>query len=301
MKRPNERKKTICGTPNYIAPEVLQGNDQGHSFEVDLWATGVILYTLLIGRPPFDSSEFKVTYQLITENVYSFPDDVEISVSATNLIRELLHPNPACRPTIAEVLTRPFFSQAVVPASVPISSLRFPPHPRALDNRSADLFWEESAPLGSSQAKSKPFQTASAVRQMLRSPLAPVAQLNSLTSPSAMLRKRKRPLILLEDENSYEAPVKRQKVAADGLPVFSQLSVDAQLRLTLRLLESIVTGSFIARSDVQETAPAPVSSPPIRISRWMENERIGTAFLLSDNTTCIYFNDDSKMAFNSAT
>ena len=47
-----ERKRTICGTPNYIAPEILEAK-QGHSYEVDIWSLGVVLYTMLIGRPPF--------------------------------------------------------------------------------------------------------------------------------------------------------------------------------------------------------------------------------------------------------
>lgn len=59
-----EKKRTICGTPNYIAPEVLSSRT-GHSFEVDLWSIGIILYTILIGRPPFETSNVKTTYKRI--------------------------------------------------------------------------------------------------------------------------------------------------------------------------------------------------------------------------------------------
>ena len=56
-----ERKRTICGTPNYIAPEVLEGKS-GHSYEVDYWSLGVIIYTLIIGKPPFETTDVKATY-----------------------------------------------------------------------------------------------------------------------------------------------------------------------------------------------------------------------------------------------
>lgn len=62
-----ERKRTICGTPNYIAPEVLE-NKNGHSYEVDIWSFGVIVYTMLIGRPPFETSDVKTTYKRIKAN-----------------------------------------------------------------------------------------------------------------------------------------------------------------------------------------------------------------------------------------
>lgn len=46
-----EKKRTVCGTPNYIAPEILE--EEGHSYESDIWSMGVILYALLFGKPPF--------------------------------------------------------------------------------------------------------------------------------------------------------------------------------------------------------------------------------------------------------
>ena len=52
-----EKKRTICGTPNYIAPDILDGKT-GHSYEVDVWSLGVIIYTLLIGKPPYETPEY---------------------------------------------------------------------------------------------------------------------------------------------------------------------------------------------------------------------------------------------------
>ena len=68
-----ERKRTICGTPNYIAPEVLEGK-QGHSYEVDIWSLGVIIYTFIIGKPPFETNDVKTTYKRIRMNSYTFPE-----------------------------------------------------------------------------------------------------------------------------------------------------------------------------------------------------------------------------------
>lgn len=57
-----ERRRTACGTPNYMAPELLINNADGHSFEVDIWAIGVVIYTLVFGRPPFEMEDVQTTY-----------------------------------------------------------------------------------------------------------------------------------------------------------------------------------------------------------------------------------------------
>ncbi|KAG0223083.1 Cell cycle serine/threonine-protein kinase cdc5/MSD2 [Mortierella sp. GBA43] len=110
-----ERKKTICGTPNYIAPEILFDTDNGHSFEVDIWSVGVIMYTLLVGKPPFQTNEVKAIYKKIRDNDYVFPEDVPISEEAKDLIASLLSPLPSSRPSVGDVLSHPFFASGYFP------------------------------------------------------------------------------------------------------------------------------------------------------------------------------------------
>ncbi|KAK9448082.1 kinase-like domain-containing protein [Limtongia smithiae] len=117
-----DRKKTICGTPNYIAPEILFNKEDGHSFEVDLWSVGIILYAMLIGKPPFQSKDVNLIYKRIRANDYEFPKDVQISDEARDLIKSLLNNDPSARPSLDQIVQHPFFD-GDVPASLPASCL----------------------------------------------------------------------------------------------------------------------------------------------------------------------------------
>ncbi|VDN28860.1 unnamed protein product [Dibothriocephalus latus] len=117
-----EKKRTLCGTPNYIAPEIL--TKHGHSFEVDSWSIGCILYTLLVGRPPFETSNLKETYERIKKNEYLIPPGV--SVPASRLIRALLDADPSKRPSMFSVIEHEFF-KGFTPNCLPVSALTTSP------------------------------------------------------------------------------------------------------------------------------------------------------------------------------
>ena len=126
---PGQRKWSVCGTPNYMAPEMLKA-DKGHSYEVDNWAVGVVMYTLLYGRMPFETSEIKTTHRRIRRCMYSFPEDIPVSSSAKDLISRLLHPNPDLRLSLPDVHAHPFFHQGyTLPSSLPLKCLIQPPTP----------------------------------------------------------------------------------------------------------------------------------------------------------------------------
>ncbi|XP_037292749.1 phosphorylase b kinase gamma catalytic chain, skeletal muscle/heart isoform isoform X1 [Manduca sexta] len=111
-----ERLFELCGTPGYLAPETLKANmfddAPGYGMEVDIWACGVIMFTLLVGCPPFWHRKQMVMLRNIMEGKYSFtsPEWADISEDPKDLIRRLLVVEPSERIDIHEALNHSFFN-----------------------------------------------------------------------------------------------------------------------------------------------------------------------------------------------
>ncbi|XP_035724019.1 phosphorylase b kinase gamma catalytic chain, skeletal muscle/heart isoform-like isoform X3 [Vespa mandarinia] len=115
MLKSGDKLYDLCGTPGYLAPEVLKcnmfENAEGYGFEVDIWACGVIMFTLLVGCPPFWHRKQMVMLRNIMEGKYSFtsPEWADITEAPKDLIRKLLVVDPKKRISIKEALEHSFF------------------------------------------------------------------------------------------------------------------------------------------------------------------------------------------------
>ena len=103
--------ETPCGSPCYASPEIIQGRKYS-GVAIDLWASGIILFSMLCGYLPFDDKDNEVLFRKILKCKYEFPKNkkYKISDNAKDLIRKILTVDPKKRITLEEILEHPFLT-----------------------------------------------------------------------------------------------------------------------------------------------------------------------------------------------
>ncbi|KAI3694476.1 hypothetical protein L1987_77441 [Smallanthus sonchifolius] len=109
--QPRNLAETLCGSPLYMAPEIMQLHK--YDAKADLWSVGAILFQLVTGRTPFTgNNQIQLLQNIMKSTELQFPSDVkDLSPECIDLCRKLLRQNPVERLTFEEFFTHPFFIQ----------------------------------------------------------------------------------------------------------------------------------------------------------------------------------------------
>ncbi|XP_064636787.1 serine/threonine-protein kinase PLK4-like isoform X2 [Lineus longissimus] len=167
---PDEQHFTMCGTPNYISPEIALRN--AHGLEADVWSLGCMLYTFLVGKPPFDTHAVKSTLTKVISASYDIPSTM--SPDAVHLIANLLKKNPKERLSLVAVMEHPFMSK---------KDNNHNTYPQKLRDESVDSGHDTMATIASRNSRIRPQKTA-------ENDLAPVKESKQVSSHSCSSEDR---------------------------------------------------------------------------------------------------------------
>ena len=106
--------ETSCGSPGYAPPEIILG-EKYDGLGTDIWSCGIILYAMLCGCLPYDDIDEEKLYCKIIKGVYNYPDNINISEEAKNLVDSILVVDPKYRININDIKKNKWFSKNYKP------------------------------------------------------------------------------------------------------------------------------------------------------------------------------------------
>ena len=287
----------------------------GHGYEVDVWSLGCILYTLLVGKPPFETQSLKDTYSKIRKNEYSIPEN-RISRESALIIQRCLKHDPNERPTMAEIASDPFFAGFTpesLPTSVCTTAPRFGPIPLPNQVKQAPIMINANkpthAPMHSQQRR--PFTEQQQNEQILIA--SRHQQVMTLPTPILMnersneihgLGPRVGSGVPNQTDMALTTQMSRQLAGLDSQPFVPQsasneeINDDLHLAIDLqRQLDHLIQLKPNEKTDKHEDdAEDPASAPMLWISKWVDySDKYGLGYQLCDDSVGVLFNDSTRL------
>ncbi|XP_053312068.1 serine/threonine-protein kinase PLK2-like [Spea bombifrons] len=277
----------ICGTPNYLSPEVLAKD--GHSFKSDIWALGCIMYTLLTGYSPFRARSQKEMYYFIQEGF--FPVPTHISLSARGLIISLLASCPDERPCLEEVLGHDFFIQGFTPERLSSTTCHSPPsftlsnHLTRLFRKAAKVLFRGvfQKPMCSDCTKGHENAVALPTHTQVSVSTDQICERED-QADDCIKTCTESLNILINGRMSHRSRSASTKVPGDNL-------VEDVTRVLQRCLDNITPGFL----DVKEQVLCPI----LWVTKWVDySNKYGFGYQLSDGCSGVLLGDGTHIALS---
>jgi polo-like kinase 1 len=286
----------------------------GHGYEVDVWSLGCVLFTLLLGKPPFETATLKDTYSKIRKNEYKIPDN-HISEEGYSLIQRCLKHEPTERPTMRQIAMDPFFAgftPATLPTSVCTVAPRYAVKPTnvqpvtqtAVDPDKLPLFLQQ-------QQQRRPFteqqqndQALIASRHQQVASAPPPLPVNERSTDVNPLNTRLTSAVASQVDTASPSQLARPMTSLDDQPFVpagptnEEINNDSHLAHDLhRQLEHLILAKpnerLVRREDEAED---PASAPMLWISKWVDySDKYGLGYQLCDDSVGVLFNDLTRL------
>jgi len=104
----NEFQNFFCGTLYYMSPEIIN-KKKYLPYYSDIWSLGILLYTMIYGKFPFNANNNDDLFNLINEGKVEFPEDINTSNEVKNLIKKIIVVEPCKRPSLSNIMNDPWF------------------------------------------------------------------------------------------------------------------------------------------------------------------------------------------------
>jgi hypothetical protein len=292
-----KRRATVCGTPNYIAPEILR-KKQGHNTKADIWSLGVLFFNMMTGQMPFSKPEDKdnqVVFKRVVDGSFQWPEYSSkiLSNEARDLVSTLLQPVDENRPEALVVAQHDFFRLGGIPAKMDTLCTKESPvwlkkaHPRDIRATAPRILHEDMLKqcglVETDEVIAKKIPLTSLLMEEVTRNLVPHLPLPNIyermdnVTEQALKSKPRRLKVGSTTSRKPSAPVEHCNIIGpQGGQFLNETKAD---------LRSLITGLVSSmKGQVPEPSIMGTSLPPAIIHCCEQSDKWGVGFVLSNGS-----------------